>query len=808
MSEQTVSLKLDADATGLKSEVQASGQAMEDLAGKGSQAGEQIEASVHGASSAWEEHSDTINAAAVAMGAAGAAFEGFARGQQDTNATLSRTAIAIGETEESLRDSAVAMSDHTFATSDAIDGMERLAQAGIETKGEFEAILPAVDDLSDATGRGLVESIDTAERLLGPFGQGIADVAENSDQMARIITQTDIPLGTLERNLGRIPDELQDLKFGLDEASAGIEVFRDRGYSGQESVREFRRAVADSEGDMGQFLDILGLTAEQWEHYQQAVEPIPGLTQQLAEANNDAATPLQNLQQRVENLMVEYGGLAEAAGMLSPVLLGAGGVVFGINQVIEAKGHMIASSGRAVGALRGVTTFLTGPWGIALAAATIGVGLFIKSKREAEQRVSELQATLDAQTGALTDNTEALAVNRLQQDGAITAARDLGISMETLVGAALGVPGAMDDVDDAINRALAAPDSRFGAEEAIHTLTGSLPPLRSELEQATVSAREEAEAMAELEGRYVDVGHALDSGLNPAEAHHAILMQESAAAAGEVEGAVSDAGDAYEDTAGQTLTAAEAIDEYIAANRRATDPVFRLMDAIEKVDAAQDAYNDTLDENGDVTDESAEAAINLMQRLGDLEAAALDGDVSFAEFAAQLDRWVDQGLITETQAGLIRERVAEASAAADEFEGTRNMVVNASGNAWDRLSSLNAQIAALPRNVAIRAQGGVEFRADGGPVEPGQPYIVGEEGPELVTFGQRGMVHDADTTSRLMAGSASGIDNHLLERLVSHLEHREAGTQFVSNQTFAGDVSRETLAEARHQQRIAFLEAV
>lgn len=754
MADQTVSLKLDADASGLKSEVQASGRAMEDLAGKGTEAGEQIEASVHGASSAWEDHSGTINAAAAAMGAAGAAFEGFARGQRDSNATLSRTAIAIGETEESLRASAVAMSDHTFATSDAIDGMERLVQAGINTKAEFEEILPAVDDLADATGKGLVESIDSAERMLSPFGQGIADVAENSDQMARIITQTDIPLGTLERNLGRIPDELQDLSFGLDEASAGIEVFRDRGYSGQESVREFRRAVADSGGDLGQFLDVLGLTTDEWAHYQAAVEPIPGLTRELADANNDAATPLQNLQQRIENLMVEYGGLAEAAGMLSPVLMGAGGVVFGINQVIEAKGRMAGATGRAAGALRGMTTLLTGPWGIALAAATIGVGLYIKSKREAEQRVAELSATLDTQTGALTDNTEALAVNRLQQDGAITAARDLGISMDTLVGAALGVPGAMDDVDDAINRALEAPDSRFGAEEAIRTLSGSLPQLRSELDQATSAAREEAEAMAELEGRYLDVAHALDSGLNPAEAHHVIKMQEAVEAAGDAEDAVSDAGDAYEETAGQTLTAAEAIDEYIDANRRATDPVFRLMDAIEKVDQAQQDYNDAVDEYGPLSDEAADASINLMKRLHDLEAAAIDGDVSFTEFQAQLDRWVDQGRITEEQAGLIRERVAEASAAADEFEGTRNMVLDASGNAWDRLSRLNAQIAALPRNVQIRAQGGVEFRADGGPVLPGRPYIVGEEGPELVTFGEAGFVHDAATTAQAVTVSA------------------------------------------------------
>lgn len=46
-------------------------------------------------------------------------------------------------------------------------------------------------------------------------------------------------------------------------------------------------------------------------------------------------------------------------------------------------------------------------------------------------------------------------------------------------------------------------------------------------------------------------------------------------------------------------------------------------------------------------------------------------------------------------------------------------------------------------------------RAAGGPVRAGGSYLVGERGPELVTFGKSGMVHDALKTARMMRNAAN-----------------------------------------------------
>ena len=52
---------------------------------------------------------------------------------------------------------------------------------------------------------------------------------------------------------------------------------------------------------------------------------------------------------------------------------------------------------------------------------------------------------------------------------------------------------------------------------------------------------------------------------------------------------------------------------------------------------------------------------------------------------------------------------------------------------------------------------GVIGRAAGGTVWPGQPFIVGEKGPELGFFPRSGGMIDAQTTERLLKGESSSL---------------------------------------------------
>jgi len=69
-----------------------------------------------------------------------------------------------------------------------------------------------------------------------------------------------------------------------------------------------------------------------------------------------------------------------------------------------------------------------------------------------------------------------------------------------------------------------------------------------------------------------------------------------------------------------------------------------------------------------------------------------------------------------------------------------------------RISALGATLSANLSRIAFSASG----RAKGGPVEKGELYLVGEEGPELAMFGQNGQVIDAATTAALLGQSGAG----------------------------------------------------
>lgn len=75
--------------------------------------------------------------------------------------------------------------------------------------------------------------------------------------------------------------------------------------------------------------------------------------------------------------------------------------------------------------------------------------------------------------------------------------------------------------------------------------------------------------------------------------------------------------------------------------------------------------------------------------------------------------------------------------------------------ALEQVRALSRELSSL-RSGPVGAQIPVDgARAGGGDVRSGGTYLVGEEGPELVTFGQSGFVHTARQTARMLRGAAS-----------------------------------------------------
>jgi TP901 family phage tail tape measure protein len=136
--------------------------------------------------------------------------------------------------------------------------------------------------------------------------------------------------------------------------------------------------------------------------------------------------------------------------------LGAGTLILGgsamslvpkVRSLLTTLDEMGGVGAKAATGLRATGSALAGPWGIALAAGTIALGYWIDKQAEAKQRADELKQTLDAQTGAVTQDSRAWVANQLVQDGITENARKLGIDLSTLTDAALGNAQAMAQVN-------------------------------------------------------------------------------------------------------------------------------------------------------------------------------------------------------------------------------------------------------------------------------------------------------------------------------------------------------------------------
>lgn len=105
------------------------------------------------------------------------------------------------------------------------------------------------------------------------------------------------------------------------------------------------------------------------------------------------------------------------------------------------------------------------------------------------------------------------------------------------------------------------------------------------------------------------------------------------------------------------------------------------------------------------------------------------------------------------------DKLRSAKAGFDDFV---NGVNNALNNIHDKTVTITYRAVRIGDHMVSGSQlrgdysSGIGGRASGGPVKAGRPYLVGEEGPELITPTRNGYVHTADATRHMAAGGGGG----------------------------------------------------
>lgn len=105
-------------------------------------------------------------------------------------------------------------------------------------------------------------------------------------------------------------------------------------------------------------------------------------------------------------------------------------------------------------AVTGLLGVLGGPWGVALAAASVGLSLLASRQADAsraaaehQSRVSSLADTLNKQNGAVTGATRQLLADQAAREGWLATANKMGISSTTFVDALAGQQSALASVE-------------------------------------------------------------------------------------------------------------------------------------------------------------------------------------------------------------------------------------------------------------------------------------------------------------------------------------------------------------------------
>ena len=239
------------------------------------------------------------------------------------------------------------------------------------------------------------------------------------------------------------------------------------------------------------------------------------------------------------------------------------------------------------------------------------------------------------------------------------------------------------------------------------------------------------------------------------------------------------------------------IDENTEAGRRNADAIQRAVEAAERLAEAQ-ALTDTtgkastetlqgmadqlgrLRDAGILTEEEYQKLLDIYSLTPEAIATTVVADTANAK--TDLDDLKAQLLelpgVTEPERALI-EAAPDAAALAN-VERSLNLVAR------------SRQVLITPKYEAGAFKGLPTFgipqeRAAGGPVWPGEPFIVGEQGPELGFFPANGGMVDAQTTARILTGqpadtkvqSGAQFTSAEMDRLIAAISRLEsvAGTR-------------------------------
>ena len=434
----------------------------------------------------------------------------------------------------------------TANLTEARTALEALSPAAAGFVKELRSLSDVGASLRDSAAEGLfpglTEALDTiqtrvpqAERILFNLGNVLGDIASGSaaslasgrwddffnflEADARdILTDLADSVGNLGHAFTNLIIQTEPLSAGfsdwLVEATARFDAFtatigQSDGFAEfLDYVRTNGPIVADAVGAISQaLLDIVEAAAPIGGPVLEALGSLAKIVSLIADS--DMGTPLYAAVAAMSALSLATRGFAASGAsawasnirgaetmtarlaLARGALIRTAGGIAGLAAVSSGAAGKIGLQNTALYATAGL--MVGGPWGAAIGG---GIGLiadFAGGQQDAAINTDSLNNSLNQQTGALTQATAAQVAKNLQDSGAADAAERLGISYETLAGAATGNAGALAILNGQLET---AKDGFYDTEGRILVGAAALQTYRDDTNAVTGAVDENSSAIA------------------------------------------------------------------------------------------------------------------------------------------------------------------------------------------------------------------------------------------------------------------------------------------------------------------------
>lgn len=444
-------------------------------------------------------------------------------------------------------------------------------------------------------------------------------------------------------------------------------------------------------------------------------------------------------------------GVAVLGGLVGVLSLVGGGALIAVPKIVEFRDTLadLGPKGQAVsGALGKVGAVLTGPWGLAIGAGIFALGAFINRKAEAAATVREFTRAIEADSGALGDNTRALVVHKLEEEGLLEQARELNIPLNLLTDAILGNAAAHAEVTRRLNeqRSWFQP---YNTE--INELEMAIKEKSGAIDDAAQAHQREQAAMGQAGEAHEGTTSAVEGHTAAQEALN-IELDDGTTAAEQLKAAL-------EGLTGTHLSADEAALRYL-------DTVHRVTEAVGENSGGIDLNTEAGRRNRQGLIDIAQAAQAELIAMRDNGAAVGEVSARHNEMREDLIRVAGQMGFTREEARKLAERYLAVpkeiytEARLDTTKATQRM------NQWLREANGKQVVwvanMMTPQGVPIRQLGGgaagavVHPMAAGGMLRGGIAQVVPPNTPRLIgdrLVGDEFYLPDDDTPRSMAIGA-------------------------------------------------------